>query len=338
LVVMAINNLKLLKGSCSIGDVRIGEEIKVSSDFEKMIQKQGMSEYVLIWTDQNATNHYEAYALAKEKLMRIADVVAFFSKNDCMAEHFGIGEICNHWEASRLFPNIQLMNIAYIEDCVDRQAICVSGSEQIEPHIRELDEMALSNLESVWIEKSYLKCAKENNKKVESLFNAMRWINKVGSSLNKGDKIIYCVMALEFCLYKEKGTTIIEDKLEECKVVDSSLVELFQKNICVKVKTEGLENIDAQVLEKLEKEISNYTKARLKEASFNSKLRRMIARLNIPITEDEMDLIALFRQKRNSMIHGKGMNEIKDINIKKMIGIVSKIITYKLWDLAEENA
>lgn len=337
LVVMAINNLKLLNGSCSIGDVRIGEKIKVSGEFEKLIQKENIREYVLIWTDQNATNHYEAYALAKEKLMRIADVVAFLAKNDCMAEYFGIGPICNHWEVSGLFPNMQLMNVAYIEDCIDRQAICVSGNEQIEPHIRELDEMALSNLESDWIEKSYLKCTEENNKKVESLFNAMRWINKVGPSLNKGDKIIYCVMALEFCLYKEKGTTIIEDKLEKYKVVDSSLVELFQKNICVKVKTEGLENIDAQVLEKMEKEINDYTKARLKEASFNSKLRKMIARLHIPITEEEMNLIALFRQKRNSMIHGKGMDEIKDINIKKMIGIVSRIITYKLWNLMEDK-
>jgi hypothetical protein len=39
LVAMAINNLKLLSGTCSIGDVRIGEEIKVSSEFENFLKK-----------------------------------------------------------------------------------------------------------------------------------------------------------------------------------------------------------------------------------------------------------------------------------------------------------
>ena len=93
LVAMAINNLKLLNGSCSVGDVRIGEEIKVSSEFEELLEKGGADERVIIWTDQRATNHYEAYSLAKEKLMRVVDLVAFFAKNDCLAEYFGIGDI-----------------------------------------------------------------------------------------------------------------------------------------------------------------------------------------------------------------------------------------------------
>lgn len=338
LVAMAINNLKLLNGTCSVGDVRIGEEIKVSSEFEKLLEKGGSNERVIIWTDQRATNHYEAYSLAKEKLMRVVDLVAFFAKNDCMAEYFGIGEMCEHWEASRLFPEISLMNIAYIEDCMDRQAICVSGNERIEPHVRELDELDLNNMESDWIEKCYIKCTQERNKKIESLFNAIRWINKVGNSINKGDKIIYCVMALEFCLYKEKGNTIVEDKLNEYGIEEQSLMKILTQNICVKIKSEGLENADAQFLEKFEKDMNSYLTSKLKEASFNSKLQRMVARLDVPITEDEMELIALFRRKRNSMIHGKGMDEIKETSIKKMIGIVSKIITYKLQEVLGGDA
>lgn len=64
LVAMAINNLKLLNGSCSVGDVRIGEEIKVSSEFEELLEKGGTDERVIIWTDQRATNHYEAYSFS----------------------------------------------------------------------------------------------------------------------------------------------------------------------------------------------------------------------------------------------------------------------------------
>ena len=333
LVAMAINNLKLLNGSCSVGDVRIGEEIKVSSEFEELLEKGGADERVIIWTDQRATNHYEAYSLAKEKLMRVVDLVAFFAKNDCLAEYFGIGDMCEHWDASKLFPEISLMNIAYIEDCMDRQAICVSGNERIEPHVRELDDVDINNIESDWIEKCYIKCTQEKNKKIESLFNAIRWINKVGNSTNKGDNIIYCVMALEFCLYKEKGNTIVEDKLNEYGIKEQSLMKTLTQNISVKIKTEGLENADAQILEKLESDMNSYLASKLKEASFNSKLQRMVKRLDVPITEDEMKLIAFFRNKRNSMIHGKGMDEIKETGIKKMIGIVSRIITYKLQEL-----
>jgi len=333
LVAMAINNLKLLNGSCSVGDVRIGEKIKVSSEFEKLLEKGGADERVIIWTDQRATNHYEAYSLAREKLMRVVDLVAFFAKNDCLAEYFGIGDMCEHWDASKLFPEISLMNIAYIEDCVDRQAICVSGNERIEPHVRELDDVDLNNIESDWIEKCYIKCTQEKNKKIESLFNAIRWINKVGNSTNKGDNIIYCVMALEFCLYKENGNTIVEDKLNEYGIKEQSLMKTLTQNISVKIKTEGLENADVQFLEKFESDMNSYLASKLKEASFNSKLQRMVKRLDVPITEDEMKLIALFRNKRNSMIHGKGMDEIKETSIKKMIGIVSRIITYKLQEL-----
>jgi hypothetical protein len=58
LVVMAINNLKI-SSPFSIGDVRVGEEVNVNSEFRKLLSKQGGNSYTLIWTDQNATNHYE---------------------------------------------------------------------------------------------------------------------------------------------------------------------------------------------------------------------------------------------------------------------------------------
>lgn len=142
-------------------------------------------------------------------------------------------------------------------------------------------------------------------------------------------------MALEFCLYKEKGNTIVEDKLNEYGIGEQSLKKILTQNISVKIKSEGLENVDPQFLKKFEEDMNGYIAIKLSEASFNSKLQRMLARLNVPITEEEMALIAFFRRKRNSMIHGKGMDEIKEIGIKKMIGIVSRIITYKLQELLE---
>ena len=121
--------------------------------------------------------------------------------------------------------------------------------------------------------------------------------------------------------------------MNEYGIKEQSLMKTLTQNISVKIKTEGLENADAQILEKLESDMNSYLASKLKEASFNSKLQKMVKRLDVPITEDEMKLIAFFRNKRNSMIHGKGMDEIKETSIKKMIGIVSRIITYKLQEL-----
>lgn len=81
-------------------------------------------------------------------------------------------------------------------------------------------------------------------------------------------------MALEFCLYKEKGNTIVEDKLNEYGIKEQSLMKTLTQNISVKIKTEGLENADAQILEKLESDMNSYLASKLKEASFNSKLQR----------------------------------------------------------------
>lgn len=215
----------------------------------------------------------------------------------------------------------------------DKGIIAIKGTKIFYDVYADMVSMSIKMIISDWIEKCYIKCTQEKNKKIESLFNAIRWINKVGNSTNKGDNIIYCVMALEFCLYKEKGNTIVEDKLNEYGIKEQSLMKTLTQNISVKIKTEGLENADAQILEKLESDMNSYLASKLKEASFNSKLQRMVKRLDVPITEDEMKLIAFFRNKRNSMIHGKGMDEIKETSIKKMIGIVSRIITYKLQEL-----
>jgi hypothetical protein len=223
------------------------------------------------------------------------------------------------------------------QDCLDRQAITVSGNEQIEPQIREIDNNEINGIYDTWIEEGYLKCIEDGNLKIESLFNAIRWINKVGSAKYRVDKIIYCVMALEFCLYKEKGTSILEDKLVEYGAEDLSITKKIANTITVNFDLEKIDDEMKKIIPTLEKDISKYIFEKLKEASFYSKLDNMIARLEVPITIQEKDLIKSFRKMRNSLIHGKGMNEATDLNVKKMVGIVSRIITYKLQDLVKDD-
>ena len=331
LVVMAIKNLKLITEPFSIGDVRVGEEIKTNEKFENILMKQYGDSYSLIWTDQKATNHYEAFALAKEKIMRVADMIIFFSKNDCITECFGTGNVLEKWDASRFFPQLTLTDIAYIENCVDRQAVTISGNEQLEPRIRVWDEIDLNGIEQNWLEVSYIKCVNDKDKRVLSLFNAIRWLNNVWSTTYKVDKIIDCVMALEFCLYKEKGTNIIEDKLAEYEIENVELANQIIEQITSHASLNEIKDLSPE----LEKEIIKYINDKLRESSFNSKLACLVKRLQIPVSEEEVQLIAKFRKMRNSLIHGKGMEEATDLNVKKMAGIVSKIITYKLFDIVK---
>lgn len=334
LVVMAIKNFKLITDSFSVGDVRVGERIKTNAEFENILLKQCADSYSLIWTDQRATNHYEAFALAKEKIMRVADMIIFFSKNDCIAEHFGMGKVQEKWDACRFFPQITLTDAVYIENCVDRQAIVISGNEQLKPQIRVWDEIDLNSIEQNWIEVSYLKCVNDKDKKVLSIFNAIRWLNNAWNTTYKVDKVIDCVMALEFCLYKEKGTNIIEDKLAVCGIDDAKVVNDIIEQIISNISLKEIKNVPSH----LEEDIRNYINFKLKESSFNSKLACLIRRLQIPISEEELKMIKTFRRMRNLLIHGKGMEEATDLNVKKMSGIVSKIITYKLYDIVNGGA
>ena len=92
-----------------------------------------------------------------------------------------------------------------------------------------------------------------------------------------------------------------------------------------------------KILPDLEKDISDHVKGKLHAACFHSQLKSLISRIQIPISEEEMSLIKTFRTMRNQSIHGKGMREATDLNVKKMIGIVSRIITYKLQDVVKER-
>jgi len=331
LIVMAIKNIRLPNETCSIGDVRIGEKITTNVEFENYINKQ--EECVAIWTDQCASDHYEAYLLAKEKIMRVVDFIVFFSKNDCIANYYGTGDICKYWEAANSFAEIKLMDVAYIEDCIDRQAICVYGNNIVEPHVRNFIEEDIKNLELDWIENSYDNCIQEKNDRIKGLYNSIHWVNKVGTSVNSDDSIIYCITALEFCLYKEKGNNIVEDLIEKYEIDNRIFSDIFMDNLCIELKKDEIKEVDSARLNSLENEIISYIYSRLKESSFFSKLKRMVARINAPISEEEFELIKYFRKKRNEMIHGDGIEIVKESSIQKMTGIVYRLITYKLLEL-----
>ena len=152
--------------------------------------------------------HIDMRNLPKKSDKLTNAAVYFVMKNmfdDATIRKEKVKELIDNGKIVFLIDNIDISNA--------RQAICVSGNERIEPHVRELDDVDINNIESDWIEKCYIKCTQEKNKKIESLFNAIRWINKVGNSTNKGDNIIYCVMALGMLIIDESGQAVPQSAL-----------------------------------------------------------------------------------------------------------------------------
>jgi hypothetical protein len=54
--------------------------------------------------------------------------------------------------------------------------------------------------------------------------------------------------------------------------------------------------------------------------------------LDIPVSAEEKELLNKTRKIRNELIHGLNMSSISTLQIKKLCGITSRILMYKLLD------
>lgn len=336
LVVMAVKNMKIQCEPFSIGDVRIAESIYVSQEFEDMIKSEVKDNYFLIWTNQIATNHFEAISKAKSKIKKVADLLVFFIKNDILYSNFGATDEMQNWEIRNHTPQIEFTDHVYVENCLLRESVIAKESEIKIPLVLNYCQADSSSINNDFIEATY-----ENNikgdKATEKIFHAIHWVNKSWSADNNFDKIIYCVMALEFCLNREKGNSIIDDILEG-NGIEKDISKNLRKDI-VKMITENIRIFDIElkdeILNEIEKRVRSQVTDSLSQASFMSKLKRLIERLKIPITNEEIILIESARKLRNGMVHGLDMETTSLLKIKKLSGVVSRIISYKLKDLTK---
>lgn len=334
LVVTAVKNFKLLCNPITIGDVRIGEKVEISQEYRDSIERECTSEYELIWTTANGFTHYEAVKNAQKKFESIIDIIAFLLKNDILKSNFGITKTLQEWDIRNNTPKILLTNYIYVENCFSRETIIVMGEQTKSPITRNLTDTEADVFEEDFIDLGYEKFL-NNNKQMYRLFYSINWVNRSWNSENKFDKIIYSIMALEFCLSGEKGNSIIEDFLLTNKCDNN-------EGIVKKILADMLSNINIQldgvaddINDKLNVTVKNEIKKSLCQGSFMSQLLQLIKRLSIPIKDNEIDIIKKARNVRNSMIHGREMNTMTSLEIKKLSGIISRILIYKFKEIAE---
>ena len=182
-----------------------------------------------------------------------------------------------------------------------------------------------------WIENFFCKVQTEN-KRILRLQYALKWIVQAWDAEDSYDRVIYCSMALEFIVNGEKGSNIFDEYASKAKRTNftkserKALIEILIEKIELK-EIDGFS--ESNVME-LNESIKNIIRSKLTEVSFKSKLDNLINRLNIPVFKDEKELLNKARKIRNELIHGLNMASISTLEIKKLCGITSRILMYKI--------
>lgn len=170
----------------------------------------------------------------------------------------------------------------------------------------------LSNLSD--IELQLIRNYDKASESFSSLFDSLKWINKAWSSPDDEDKIIYSIIALEFSVAHEKGEPLV-DKLNR---------NLIKNDLRTSIEAHCAGNLELsqQLLEKFD--------ASCTEPPFMLKLRNMIERLGIPISESDFSLLVRARKKRNDIIHGKAGSKLTIHEVRLLCEIISTIVFYRL--------
>ena len=71
--------------------------------------------------------------------------------------------------------------------------------------------------------------------------------------------------------------------------------------------------------------------------NFGTKLDLLIKRLDIPVSDEEKTLLSRTRKIRNELIHGLNMSSVSTLQMKKLCGVTSRILMYKLLDELKEG-
>lgn len=334
IVVGVLRNIDVEFEDCAIGDVRIGTQIDASEEFKNAILNVGVDNYTLIWVNVYADSLYSAFSKGKKLLNGATEFLSFILKNDMYSDWFGTLDAKNEiWDVRSHYPQISLSKVFYIENCIMGESITITDENIRIPSGIKLDENSEYLFECDWIE-SFFKNLEKEDEKTLRLRYALKWISEAWGTEDSYDKVIYCSMALEFIVNGEKGSNIFDEH-----AIKNGLQKLSKRkrrelidDIYEKAKIENIEGFTEEAMLELNKSIKNMIQNKLSESSFGTKLDNLICRLEIPISEEEKELLKKARGIRNELIHGINMSTISTLEIKKLSGITSRVLMYKLID------
>ena len=129
--------------------------------------------------------------------------------------------------------------------------------------------------------------------------------------------ILNIIIALEFIVSKEPNVPMMSKSLRKA---------------CIKAIEEVITNFEGLIdcSPTFLNDVSEKFHRAYTETPFMVKLRNLIARLEIPVTENEYELITLARKHRNDIIHGRSGTLLPTDDIYRLCECVGRIALYKI--------
>lgn len=336
IVAGVIRNLNIRIDDFVIGAVRFNKTIDLSQQFENELKKiQGNK--TIVWVNVKGKTFYDAYKNAKELFYVASDLLSFAIKCDTYNDWYGT-DYCKStsWDMRSHTPDIEMDNLFFIENCLQGENLTFIDKNKLTPTEIQLNTNVGELFEKDWID-DYFKCIEDNKQDILRLRYAMKWIIQAWHVENPYDRLIYCSMALEFIVNGEKGNNIFNEYAIKNgrKLFSKSEKRQLINSIVDKVGVDGIDGLSEETIEQLNQSIRNIIGDSLSQASFNTKLESLIKRLRIPVSEEENNLLLRARKSRNSLIHGIKMEAITTLETKKLCGVTSRILAFKIIDKME---
>lgn len=333
IVAGVIKNINFSFDECVLGNVRIGNSIEISSHFKDKLSVFDSKKYTIIWVNVKEDSPYNAFLSGKKLLQAASELIVFMLKNDMYTDWYGTGDFANHfsWDVQNHYPRVELDRLFYIENCIQGDSITLTDENLRSPQEITIPDEAEYLFDEDWID-TFFKEIEEKNAKVLRLQYALKWVIQAWHADDAYDRLIYCSMALEFIVNGEKGLNIFDEYAKKAgrnqftKTERKALIENITTNTCI----ESIDGLLPEVCSDLNLSIKKMIASKLSEVSFVSKLDTLISRLNIPLSQHEKDLLIQARKKRNELIHGFSMSSMSTLEIRKLCGITSRILMYKL--------
>ncbi|WAH38119.1 HEPN domain-containing protein [Alicyclobacillus dauci] len=318
---LGIGNVMFMPAGYDLHEIlRIGE---VSKDTIPVF-----SENSLAVVHIEATSAFDAYVSGKNQIEQCLDVLLHLIRSDVALEAFATTENLQSWERSALTPKPRITTWMYLEEAVSGQRILTDTSRVAQPDTLTLTPDKESLLESVeWYESLLLELIEKGSKPLKPLFNALKWLRRSWDADDTDDKIIFAIIALEFVANGETAPPVIPPEYKT-PVLESAVAAF--KTVFV-----GESDQQEQLAKKLRDKLSNS----LSDAPLRAQIQGLIQRLEIPISDSDVELVFKARALRNKLVHGPVLSgkSLVSNESQKLVNAVGILVAHKLYAIYKEG-
>jgi hypothetical protein len=320
-------NLIILKDSIGVGNVTFYPFESTDIETEKFVdilKKENERLEGFCWAQiyVEGNNPYDAYIEGQQQISRSLDTLMHVVRSDSTLINYSTEYTLADWDKDNMIPKPSVTSWLSIHSVITDELIITNVGHLILPSQLVIEEKLAYRIANIeWYEKLLMESWHNKTHNSEPLFNALKWVKKSWDSIDRDDKIINSVIALEFVVAGERATSIIPREYYHC--VKNAALDSFTANF----------NGEEKDKQEYSKKLSDKMAQILSDAPLFIKLDNLIKRLEIPIREQDLNLLKEARQIRNDLVHGRESKTLTNEEIWKLNNIINTIVAHKMFSL-----